>query len=68
MKPRKFGKVIAFEYIENGGKTKPGVSIKLDSGSMVDQFDGEWIRLPEAKKLHAQLGKAIAHIEAKEKG
>ena len=67
MKKKKFGKVFAFNYGVNLALAAPGVSIKLEAGPIEDEYDGEWIRLPEAKKLHSALGKAIAYIEESRK-
>jgi hypothetical protein len=68
MKTKRFGRIFAFTYSElNDSKTmkpKPGLSIQLDKDVDVrDEFDGEWIRLGEAKRLYKSLGAAIKYIE-----
>lgn len=61
-KPKKFGKVIAFNWLHNGTPCT-GVSIKFESGRMEDEFDGEWIKRADAKRLYDNLGRALAYLE-----
>lgn len=63
MKDKQFGNVMASTYSQGDGDQTPGISVNLKSDRMIDFFDGEWLRLPAAKRLHAQLGKAIAYVE-----
>lgn len=64
VKTKRFGRVHAMSYIENFGPEKPGVSINLDNDYVgEDEFAGQWLRIPEAKKLLISLGKAIEYVE-----
>jgi len=67
IKKAHFGHVSVFSYASGDGPQKPGLSVNLQSDRKIDGLDGEWMRLPEAKRLHAQLGKAIAYVEAARK-
>jgi len=68
IKDKRYGKCWVISYATNGKKPLPGISVKTGNGIPDDCFDGEWLRLGEAIRLHKSLGKAILHIQEFVKG
>lgn len=63
VKQKLFGKNVgAFYGIRND---KPGNYIAIDDDDPFCTCD--WLSIAEAKRLHAQLGKAIAYVESERK-
>jgi hypothetical protein len=62
VKKKRFGNVFALEYRSGDSPLLPGFSITVD-GDADTEFDGNWIRLREAKKLARDLQKAINYVE-----